>query len=237
MNPTWQPLLELLTGKLGWLPALLTWIGALRLPMKLVQSWVQNFLTAFVARVAASPQTDDDAQLRKLLDSLGYRMLAFTLDAALSLKLPTSDSLDTHQATKAAQPSPSGAGPWLILGFCALLLFPGCVNLDPAGTYKGDALLYHSELATTTSYDVLKTFLDWEKANAPALVKWPQIHQAAENIRAHWEQWFTTAYAMHDAYKADPSQVNADNLQTALRILREALNQATGYMATATKGN
>lgn len=233
MNPTYQPLLDLLAGKFGWLPTVLVWIGALRLPMKLASGWLQATLTAFVARVAASPETDDDAQLRRVMGSLAYRFIAFTLDAALSLKLPTAESLDTHQQTRATQPSPSGAGPWALLALCALLL-SGCTTLAPEGVYHGDRVLYNAELATTTSYDLLKTFLDWETANRPALVKWPQIHAAATEIRAHWEQWFTTAYALHDAYAADPTSANAAALQRSLNVLRTAMAQAAGYMAQAT---
>lgn len=227
------PLLDLLTGKFGWLSTVLIWMGALRLPMKLVQSWLQNVLTAFVARIVASPQTDDDAQLRRLFDSLGYRMLVFSLDAILSLKLPTSESLDVHQQSRAPQPSPSGAGPLVLFALCSLLL-SGCTTLAPEGVYHGDKVLYNAELATTTSYDLLKTFLDWERANQAPLAEWPKIHESAEYIRAHWEQWFTTAYALHDAYAADPTSANAAALQRSLNVLRTAMAQAAGYMAQAT---
>jgi len=67
-----------------------------RVPMKLISGWLQSTLTAFVARVAASPEQDDDALLNTVFGSIGYRVLAFTLDAALSLKLPTSESLAQH---------------------------------------------------------------------------------------------------------------------------------------------
>lgn len=228
------PLLDLLSGKLGWLPTVLLWIGALRLPMKFLQSWLQNVLTAFVARIVASPQTDDDAQLRRLFDSLGYRMLVFSLDAILSLKLPTSESLDTHQQTQAAQPNPrNGLNLFLPLVLCALLV-GGCTTLAPEGVYHGDRVLYNAELATTTSYDLLKTFLDWERANQAPLAEWPKIHESAEYIRAHWEQWFATAYALHDAYAADPTSANAAALQRSLNVLRTAMAQAAGYMAQAT---
>ena len=96
-NSDWQPLLDLLSGKFGWLPTIIAWIGAVRVPMKLVSGWLQSTLTAFVARVAASPQTDDDAFLERVFGSIGYRFTAFLLDAALSLKLPTTDSLARHQ--------------------------------------------------------------------------------------------------------------------------------------------
>ncbi len=104
ISPEFKPLVDLLSGQFGWLPAVLAWIGALRVPMKIASSHVQRALTGFVASVAASPEQDDDDAVRRILGSLWYRFLAFALDAVLSFKLPTSDSLKKLEGARGAAP-------------------------------------------------------------------------------------------------------------------------------------
>lgn len=128
MNDAFAPLYSLLSGHFGWLPTLIAWIGALRIPLKLVNGWLQGVLTQFVVRVQDSPETDDDAQLKKVLGALWYRFLAFTLDAVFSLKLPTTQSLTLHRVSG----MDLGALPMtLIVGFALLGVFgfSGCAYL------------------------------------------------------------------------------------------------------------
>lgn len=227
-----QPLLDLLSGKFGWLPTVLIWIGALRVPMKLVSGALQNFLTAFVVRVAASPETDDDDKLRTLFGSIGYRFIAFTLDAALSLKLPTSESLVKHISGEAVPVNRANA--LIILGALSLLLcHSGCGTLDQTGVYAGDEILYESEVVIPTSYELIHTFVTWEKDNRAVLAKWPEIKRSADAMRAGAKQWIASANALHDAYKLDPTPPNGAALQRALAVLRTALNEAARYMAQA----
>lgn len=122
----------------------------------------------------------------------------------------------------------------ILLILSALFVFPGCGTLDKTGVYAGDQVLYQSELSITTSYDVIHTFVTWEKENRAALAKWPEIKTAADSMRAHAKQWKATADALHDAYAAAPTDANRQNLEAALRILRTALAEAAGYMAKAT---
>ncbi len=77
--------------------ALAAFVGTVRLFAKFIQSPLQNFLTAAIARVNDSPEKDDDQLLHNLFAAPWYRLLVFTLDYLLSLKLPTSDSLLTHR--------------------------------------------------------------------------------------------------------------------------------------------
>lgn len=109
----------------------------------------------------------------------------------------------------------------------------GCRHLAPEGVYHGDSVLYHAELSTRTSYDLLHVFVQWELDNRAALAKWPEITKAADHIRLNAKQWFATANNLHDAYAADPSQDNRDKLQTALAVLQTALLEANGYMLQA----
>lgn len=115
----------------------------------------------------------------------------------------------------------------------AVVLLAGCGTLDQAGVYNGDKALYSSELTITTSYDLLHTFVQWEHDNAAALKQFPQIHAAAENVRANAKHWIASANALHDAYVAAPTTENGAALQKALDVLRAALNEAAAYMAAA----
>ncbi len=112
----------------------------------------------------------------------------------------------------------------------------GCRSLDPAGVYQSDQVLYNAHLSITTSYDVIHTFVTWEYQNRAVLAKFPKVRETADAFRKNSKQWFTTAEAMADAYKADPSQQNKDALTTALNILNAALNQAALQMSTAAAG-
>ncbi len=112
-----------------------------------------------------------------------------------------------------------------------LLSLQGCGTLDPAGVYKGDAVLYHSELGITTSYELIHTFVEWEMDNRTILSKWPEIKKAADDMRKNAPRWKATADAMHDAYEAYPSDTNKQALEKALAILKTAMTEATKYMA------
>lgn len=75
-----QPLYQLLLGKLGWLPAVLTWMSALRLALKPINIWLRDLLAGYIATSDQPP-----AWLR----SHWYRFLVFLLDYITSIKLPT----------------------------------------------------------------------------------------------------------------------------------------------------
>lgn len=75
--------------------------GTARLFLKPFQNWFQGFLTALVARVNDSPETDDDEMLEKIFVSPWYRIAAFFADYLLSLKLPTSEALKNHRLKQA----------------------------------------------------------------------------------------------------------------------------------------
>lgn len=86
-----------------WLAVVAGFIGTVRLFVKLIQNPLQNFLTAGIARVRVTPQRDDDEWLERIFESAGYRVTAFLLDYILSLKLPTSASLDEHRLAQAVK--------------------------------------------------------------------------------------------------------------------------------------
>jgi hypothetical protein len=112
-------------------------------------------------------------------------------------------------------------------------LWTGCGTIDKTGVYQGDAALYRSELTISTSYEVIHTFVKWEADNRAALTKYPAIKKAADKMRTGAKHWISTANALHDAYKADPSAPNKTALETSTAILLAALTEATGYMTQA----
>lgn len=92
MNETMQafePLIKMMQGDNGWVTAVIAWMGALRLPMKIVSAWLQSTMTKALAYVLATPETDDDAFVVRVLQSKTYRFIVFLLDMFLSLKMPT----------------------------------------------------------------------------------------------------------------------------------------------------
>lgn len=113
--------------------------------------------------------------------------------------------------------------------------FTGCssTQLAPGGAYT-DTTLYAVDQTIVTSKAVVDTFLSWEKSNRPALVKYPQITAYANSLRDQYEGWNTSALALRDAYKANPTSDGLSKLNAALAILRSALTEATKYLAQPT---
>ena len=93
MLQTLQPLLDALQGDQGWLLQLSAWMVAFRTIFKPFSAQLQAFLDRAVLWVQASPETDDDLLLERLLASRAYRFLAFLLDFFASIKLPSRAAL------------------------------------------------------------------------------------------------------------------------------------------------
>lgn len=89
MNPELQQLLGALAGDQGHLTALLAWMAAARLPLKLCSEKLQSFLTESLAYLHDTPEKDDDLFALKILENPLYRVLAFFVDMLTSVKLPT----------------------------------------------------------------------------------------------------------------------------------------------------
>jgi hypothetical protein len=89
MNDQIQPLLNLLTGKLGWLPTVVTWIGAARLAMKFFSAKLQAKLTARMVAAVTGPDPEEERDWETVLGKRWYRLVNFAVDLAFSVKLPT----------------------------------------------------------------------------------------------------------------------------------------------------
>lgn len=82
-----DPLISLLSGKYGWLPEFVAWVGALRLAAKFVSSSLQRAMTRIV-----QSKTDPEL-LAVVLNNKGYRLAAFLVDLFASVKLPNAKDL------------------------------------------------------------------------------------------------------------------------------------------------
>lgn len=123
--------------------------------------------------------------------------------------------------------------PFLLVALLGLSV-TGCANstkLDPAGVYAGDATLFNADQVIVGTYDVFNTFVTWEYTNRLALSGTPAIKQAADNVRAHGQQWIQSASALRDAYKVSPTADGKTKLLAALTVLQAALNEIAAYYA------
>lgn len=119
----------------------------------------------------------------------------------------------------------------ILLTLPLLLLIAGCGTLDPAGPYSGDKILYDADVAITTSYEVMHSFVLFEYNNRDMLLAAdPKIKSVADNIRKNAPQWFGTALALRDAYQTQPGTQTRDALQSAILVLRVAALEATKYL-------
>lgn len=228
-----KPLLDLLTGKLPWLPTLIVWIGALKVAFYLCGNFITRWAASKISDIVESSDVEDDHFLERFLSSRFYITLRFFL-LLFSLPLPSRADYEAAYLRKTGQ-APKGNGLALLLLLVPALFFTaGCAKLAPTGIYKSDQVLYSAELILPTTHELMGAFLKWEMNNAAVLKRWPEIHVAAEKMRRDAPTWFQTCNNLHDAYKLDPSQENKDKLQTALRVLSTALTEANAYMLART---
>jgi hypothetical protein len=89
MGTELQSLIQLLSGKFGWLPTVLTWMGTIRTVLKPFSSRVQSNLTARMVAAAQSADAEDATDFDSLLRARWYRVTTFVLDLMFSFKLPT----------------------------------------------------------------------------------------------------------------------------------------------------
>jgi hypothetical protein len=107
----------------------------------------------------------------------------------------------------------------------------GCGTLDKSGVYGGDKALYDADLALSASYDTLHQFVLWEYQNRQALAGTPEIKAAADTIRKQAPQWYATAFALRDAYKASPNPGTMEALQRSLNLIHAAVLESVKYLS------
>jgi hypothetical protein len=242
-----QPFLDLLSGKMPWLIPMLAFIGAVRLPMKIFNGWFQRTLTAFVDRVAASPQVDDDEYLLRIFGSIWYRFLAFLLDAVFSLKLPTTESLQKQRDQEDEQ---DGSGPkpgafagtlslWLLLSGLTVC---GCAQLQPGA----DPLIVRTEQVEQGAKATFQLTLQLDnldrgfwRTNAPAfhdyceLLRIPTPYQVTNTLPRYRVMLLTLNDVKMD-YRAFRTAARSNDLVLALATLQNLQDQAHAWLTIVT---
>lgn len=88
-----QPLIDLLSGKAGWLPTLLTWVAALKTASTFVEGKIARYAADKLNEFAASESEDDDQFLRDLFSNPAYRTGQVIL-LLIGVRLPTLADLE-----------------------------------------------------------------------------------------------------------------------------------------------
>lgn len=129
---------------------------------------------------------------------------------------------------------PSIVGAAFIAGVFAI---QGCKsrNLDPAGVYQSDKVLYDADKTIVESYEVLHAFVKFEHDNRVALAGSPEVTKAADKVRENAQQWVRSAINLRDAYAKSPTPENRSKLDDAIRILRQAIAEASSYIKQGVK--
>lgn len=89
-----QSILNLLPS--DWRAPLLTLVacmGTARLLLKPAGAWLKGIITRAAEKASLSLDPDDDTIIEDILETRGYRVIAFLLDLFASVKLPAKEDL------------------------------------------------------------------------------------------------------------------------------------------------
>lgn len=118
----------------------------------------------------------------------------------------------------------------LSLASCALSpALTGC-RLSPAASVTGDPVVVNSEKTITIAFDTVDAFLRWEHTNRGVVS--PDVHAAAQALRAKAPDQFRNARAVLRAYKTNRTPEQKALLDTWLATLSELARVAS---ATSTR--
>jgi len=148
MNTELQPVLDLLTGKLHWLPALLVWVGALKTLSHFAGKFLTGWTAGVLVRVVNSPDPDDDHFLLAILDSRFYRLLHFAL-TLFSLPLPTRADYDAALKNRAAATSAAA----LLIATALAATVAGCASYD-AQVFTTEKLTADAAASATGTFNL-----------------------------------------------------------------------------------
>ena len=156
-----RPLVVQVVENHPWVASLLILIGSLRLLFKPIMSLVRS-------RIAATPTTDDDAQLQRVMSSWWYQTLAWTLDFVASIKIAPPIQPPASRSTGISAGSVErGAASLLALGFAFITasVVSGCasfktVQIDERNEQTGEGRIETRVAARTlfTSKSTLTQF-------------------------------------------------------------------------------
>jgi hypothetical protein len=100
----------------------------------------------------------------------------------------------------------------------------GCSAIAPGN----EAAVVRAEQTLTASFDVVDSFLQWERSvpDAPS-----DVRQVANTLRRDFPPSHRAAAALLKEYKVNRTPENKANLDTLLAVLRAAQSQATTLLA------
>lgn len=106
----------------------------------------------------------------------------------------------------------------------------GCATpkLAPDGPYRGNSALYTTDSAITAAFGVLDVFMIFQmqnRVNLPA-----DVNAFADRTRRDAPGWSRSIIALRDVYAANPTADNKLALDKVIRLVREAVTQATIYI-------
>lgn len=111
-----------------------------------------------------------------------------------------------------------------------LLMFCGCAAIAP----DADPVVVNAERSTKIAFEAMDSFLsvehqyrDWFRVNAP------DVHVAAERLRANFPPALASARALTKAYKNNRTPSGKLSLETALVLVNQLGAEASAWLASA----
>lgn len=210
-----QPIIDALQDKLPWLAALTTVMGILRLIAKPLSALVQSFFTKLLLYVQGTPETDDDAWVERILASKWYRAFAFVVDWVLSIKLPTSASVQKVMENPPISP------PLTLLLLCGLLSFGvvGCASLQSTPPTREAVVYYAFRDTWSGAHEAYKGFCELVVLGKVSKADEADVDKAWNRFRVGFKAALLAAN--NDWSAVTPASVIAqkDDLITLIRAL------------------
>lgn len=127
----------------------------------------------------------------------------------------------------------------LALAALAMLAFSGCQNqreLDPAGGYHGDRILYEADKAILEAAEVFGEIQQFAQRNAIYVQSKPELEAFIADLDTKSDQWLRDALQARDAYKLARDGARLETLQERIAFLNTLMEQARAYiLAQATQ--
>ncbi|HEV2692353.1 MAG TPA: hypothetical protein VG347_05605 [Verrucomicrobiae bacterium] len=209
MNTELQPLLDLLTGKFHWLPALLAWVGALKTLFHFLGRYLTAWTSSVLVSIVNSPDPTDDHLLLTVLDSRIYQLLHFAL-ALFSLPLPTRADYDAALKNKTAIAPATTA---LLLSIM-MAGVAGCATQD-AQAFATEQLTADTASAATSTFNLYYQSAT-NTADATTLARLDSARAELYSADRTLASALTVVEALRVAYSTNSATTNQAALNTAL---------------------
>ena len=211
MTTELQPILDLLTGKFHWLPALLAWVGALKTLFHFLGRYLTAWTAGVLVRIVNSPDPTDDHLLLTVLDSRVYQLLHFVL-ALFSLPLPTRADYDAALHNKTAAPAATAL--LLAAMMAGAASTTGCATPD-ASVFTTEQLTADTAAAATSTFNLYYQSAT-NTADTATLAKLDSARAEIYNADRSLAAALTVVEGLRLTYAANSATTNQAALNTAL---------------------